>query len=187
MNLPESHPPDMDLQGRLLFATPTMQGGSFVRSVILLSEHSPKDGAFGLVLNQPTGQVVGDILKDPQFRPLRHISVHDGGPVARNNLFFAALWWEEPQSLRIIHQISAEDAIRHHQQPGTLVRAFVGYSGWSPGQLEEELERHTWIVSEPPVNFLGFSHDQTLWSNALRSLSPFHRMLADAPQNPFAN
>jgi putative transcriptional regulator len=187
MNLPPSDPEPLDLQGSLLFASPTMADGPFDHSVILLSNHSPKDGAFGLILNQPTGQVVGDVLKDPQFHPLRHISVHRGGPVAHNQLFFAALWWEPPQGLRIIHQISAEDAIKHHQQPGTLVRAFVGYSGWSPGQLEEELERHTWIVADPPEYLLGFSHDESLWSTTLRSLSPFHRLLADAPKNPFAN
>lgn len=187
MNLPESNPPSEPLQGRLLFASPTMQGGTFDHSVILLSEHSEKEGAFGLILNQPTGQVVGDVLKDPAFHPLRHISVHRGGPVAENNLFFAALWWESKQSLRIIHQISAEDAIKHHKQPGTLVRAFIGYSGWSPGQLEDELDRHTWIVTEPPTNLLSFSHDNSLWAATLRSLSPYHRLLADAPKNPFAN
>ena len=123
MNLPESEPESQELQGRLLFASPTLHGDIFDRSVILLSEHSPKDGAFGLILNRPTGQVVGDVLKDPLFHPLRNIGVHHGGPVGQNNLFFAALWWESSQHLRIKHQISAEDAIKHHQQPGTLVRA----------------------------------------------------------------
>lgn len=185
MNLPEPEP--QDLQGRLLFASPTLHGDIFDRSVILLSEHSPKDGAFGLILNRPTGQVVGDVLKDPLFHPLRHIGVHHGGPVGQNNLFFAALWWESSEHLRIKHQISAEDAIKHHQQPGTLVRAFIGYSGWKPGQLENELERHTWIVTDPPADFLGYSHDQSLWGSTLRNLSPYHRLLADAPKNPFAN
>lgn len=175
------------LQGQLLFATPTMQGGPFEHSVVLISEHSKKDGAFGLILNQPTGQVVGDVLIDKAFHSLRHVSVHHGGPVSQNQLFFAALWWDAAQDLRIIHQISAEDAIQHHKKPGTLVRAFVGYSGWSPGQLEEEIDRHTWIVTPPPPTFLGFSHDDSLWSTALRSLSPYHRLLADAPKNPFAN
>jgi putative transcriptional regulator len=176
-----------NLQGQLLFATPTMQGGPFEHSVILLSNHSEKDGAFGLILNQPTGQIVGDLLKEKAFHPLRHIGIHYGGPVSQNQLFFAALWWESSQGLRMIHQISAEDAIKHHQQPGTLVRAFVGYSGWSPGQLEEEIDRHTWIVTPSPSTLLGFSHDETLWSTALRSISPYHRLLADAPKNPFAN
>jgi putative transcriptional regulator len=187
MNLPESQQPAEILQGRLLFASPIMHGGIFDHSVILLSQHSEKDGAFGMILNHPTGQVVGDVLKEPMFHPLRHISIHRGGPVADNNLFFAALWWEAHQNLRIIHQISAEDAIKHHQQPGTLVRAFIGYSGWSPGQLEDELDRNSWIVTEPPMELLGYNHDDTLWATSLRNMSPYHRLLADAPKNPFAN
>lgn len=187
MNIPLPDPGHEPLQGNLLFATPTMQGGPFEHSVVLLSDHSAKDGAFGLILNQPTGQVVGDLLTAKQFHPLRHIGVHRGGPVSQNQLFFAALWWEPPQGLRIIHQMSAEDAIQHHQRPGTLVRAFIGYSGWSPGQLEEEIERSTWIVTPAPPSLLGFTHDDSLWATALRSLSPYHKLLADAPKNPFAN
>jgi putative transcriptional regulator len=187
MNLPEFTPSAPTLQGHLLFASPIMQGGIFDHSVILLSQHSATDGAFGMILNQPTGQVVGDVLRDPMFHPLRHISIHRGGPVAENNLFFAALWWEQQDTLRVIHQISADDAIQHHKQPGTLVRAFVGYSGWSPGQLEQELERASWITATPPRELLGYSHDQSLWSTTLRGMSPYHRMLADAPRNPFAN
>jgi putative transcriptional regulator len=187
MNLPGESHEHQDLAGQLLFACPTMQGGPFEHSVVLLSNHSASDGAFGVILNQPTGQTVGDVLSDQMFRPLRHISVHRGGPVSPSQLFFAAMWWEPPHGLRIIHQISAEDAIIHHQQPGALVRAFVGYSGWSPGQLEEEIERHTWIVSPAPETLLGYHHDESLWATTLRSLSPYHRILADAPKNPFAN
>lgn len=187
MNIPHPDSDHEKLQGHLLFATPIMQGGPFEHSVVLLSEHTAKDGAFGLILNQPTGQVVGDLLTEKEFHPLRHIGVYQGGPVSQNELFFAALWWEPPQGLRIKYQMSAEDAIQHHQHPGTLVRAFVGYSGWSPGQLEEEIERSTWIVTPSPSNLLSFSHDRSLWATALRSMSPYHRMLADAPKNPLAN
>jgi putative transcriptional regulator len=185
MNLPEPQPPE--LQGKLLLASPTLSGGTFDHSVILLSQHNAKDGAFGLILNQPTGQVVGDLLPAPEFHPLRHVSVHHGGPVSENNLIFAALWWDQQSGLSMIHQISAEDAIKHHKKPGTLVRAFVGYSGWSPGQLENELEQHTWIVAPAPTTFLSLAHDSSLWASTLRNLTPYHKLLADAPHNPFVN
>lgn len=187
MNHPDSASTPAVLEGRLLLAAPNIQGDTFEHSVIFISQHKPKEGAFGLILNQPTGKVVGDLLLDPLFHPLRHIAVHQGGPVAENNLFFAALWWEKSTGLQINNQISAEDAIAHHQKPGTLVRAFVGYSGWSPGQLENELEQNTWIVTPASPALLGQHHDRSLWASTLRSLSPFHKILADAPKNPRLN
>jgi putative transcriptional regulator len=176
------------LQGHLLLADPTLQDGYFDHSVVLLAEHKPKEGAFGLVLNQPTGHVVGDFLKDEIFAPLKKIAVHHGGPVSRDHLTFSAFWWNaEKKALRWAVRISAEDAISHSHRPGTLIRAFVGYSGWSPGQLETEIQRHSWIPIRPDNQLLGQNHDRELWAEILRHLSPFHRILAEAPHNPFLN
>lgn len=178
----------IDLHGQLLLADPTLREGLFCRSVVLLAEHSATDGAFGLVLNQPTGHVVGDLLKDEVFQPLRKIPVHQGGPVAQEQLTFSAFWWNhEKSSLRWSIRISAEDAIAHSQRPGTLVRAFIGYSGWSPGQLENELRSHSWITTKPDPSLLGKTHDKALWADVLRDLSPFHRILAEAPEDPLMN
>lgn len=175
------------LQGKMLLADPMLRDGVFERAVVLLSQHSVEDGAFGVILNHPINQVVGDFLKDKMFYPLRHVAVHQGGPVAMDQLFFATLQWNGEQGLRFVSQMTAEQAIRYHQQPGSLVRAFVGYSGWSPGQLEQELKRQTWIVCPPSPSLLGHEHDQSLWASTLRELSPYHRLLAEAPKNPFAN
>jgi putative transcriptional regulator len=187
MNLPEPTNDIPALEGSLLLADPSLHGGAFDHSVILISQHSPDQGAFGLVLNHPTGNVVGDLLKDDQFHHLRHIAVHQGGPVNPHNLFFSALWWEPKTGIRIVNQISAEEATKHTQKPGTLVRAFVGYSGWSPGQLENELKRNSWIVTQPSTKIMSLNHDRSLWADTLRGISPYHKLLAEAPKNPFNN
>jgi putative transcriptional regulator len=70
---------------------------------------------------------------------------------------------------------------------GTLVRAFIGYSGWASGQLENELRQNAWIATRPLPDLLGHDHDRTLWQDLLRPLSPFHRLLAEAPDDPFLN
>lgn len=176
------------LQGQLLLADPSLRDGLFHRSVVLMAEHSITDGAFGLILNHPTGHVVGDLLKDETFFPLKKIAVHQGGPVAQEQLTFSAFWWNrEKDALRWSIRISAEDAIAHSQRPGTLVRAFIGYSGWSPGQLENELRSNSWITTKPDPSLLGKTHDKALWADVLRDLSPFHRILAEAPEDPFMN
>jgi len=175
------------LQGYLLLADPSLRDGTFDHSVILLADHSPTDGAFGLILNHPTERVVGDFLTDADLGPLRRIPVHDGGPVAREQLTFSAFWWSKKNGLRWAIRISAEDAIKHSNRPGRIVRAFLGHSGWSPGQLEGELRRASWITTRPAPELLGADHDRSLWYTILRHLSPFHRVLAEAPAHPSLN
>lgn len=168
-------------------ADPSLRDGVFDHSVILVAEHSPTDGAFGLILNHPTGRVVGDYLTDKDLGPLSRIPVHEGGPVAREHLTFSAFWWNPKNGLRWAIRISAEDAIKHTHRSGTIVRAFIGHSGWSPGQVEGELKRNAWIPTQPPPSLLGSDHDRNLWQEILRNLSPLHRILAEAPANPLLN
>lgn len=168
-------------------ADPSLRDGTFDQSVILISEHSPEDGAFGLILNQPTGKQVSDYLTAPEFAPLSRIPVFTGGPVAREQLTFSAFWWSRKEGLRWAVRISLEDAIKHAGRSGTIVRAFVGHSGWSPGQLEGELRRHSWFTTRPDSGLLGAEHDRHLWRGILRGMSPLHRILAEAPANPTLN
>lgn len=185
-DLPSQETP-IRLQGQLLLADPSLREGTFHHSVILIADHSPAEGAYGLILNQPSGHQVGDFLNDERFSALARIAVHVGGPVARQHLTFAAFWWTPEKGLRFASRLSADDAVRHAKNSGTLVRAFVGYSGWAEGQLESELRRRSWITTKPSAQFLALSHDEDLWSETLRALSPFHRILADAPDHPETN
>ncbi len=175
------------LQGYLLLADPSLRDGIFDHSVILLADHSPTQGAFGLILNHPTGRMVGDFVTDKDLGQLRRIPVHEGGPVGREHLTFSAFWWNKKSGLRWAIRISAEDAVKHAHRPGRIVRAFVGHSGWSPGQLEGELRRSSWITTRPAPELLGADHDRSLWYGILRHLSPFHRILAEAPPKPLLN
>jgi putative transcriptional regulator len=177
----------VDLGGSLLLANPNLRDGIFDRSVILLADHSATDGAIGLILNQPTGREVGQFLRADEFEPLARIPVHVGGPVSPDQLTFSAFWWNPQDGLHWQLRLPAHDALVRSRQPGVLVRAFVGYSGWSGGQLEKELEDHAWITAKPNRDLLGLPHDPDLWSTILRSISPFHRLLAMAPAEPGLN
>jgi len=175
----------IQLDGTLLLADPSLRDGIFDRSVILLADHSAEDGAIGLILNHPSGHDVGHFLKDEAFEPLAGIPVHLGGPVSREQLSFSALWWEK--GLRFELRIPAEDAIERHKQPGTIVRAFVGYSGWSAGQLENELRRQSWFTMRPDASLLQHQHDSGLWRALLRGVSPYHHIISEAPPHPENN
>lgn len=186
MSDPDAQAP-IDLQGKLLLADPSLHDGVFDRSVILLADHSPKEGAFGLILNSPTGHSVGDFLKEEMFEPIKNIAVHMGGPVASEQLTFSAFWWTKQNNLKWHVRIPVEQAIKRSRQPGTLVKAFVGYTGWSAGQLEGEIQRNSWITAQPNSEILGLPHDKDLWAEILRSISPYHSLLADAPEDPGSN
>lgn len=175
------------LHGQLLLADPSLRDGTFNRSVIFLAEHHSGQGSYGLILNHPTGKTVGDFLTGQDFAPLRLVPVHTGGPVAQDQLTFSSFWWSKKQVLRWAIRISAEEAVDHAHRPGHIVRAFVGHSGWSAGQLEDELRRNAWIPAHPQPDLLGHSQDLTLWTQLMRHLSPLHRILAEAPENPSLN
>jgi len=175
-----------DLQGKLLLADPSLRDSNFYRSVILLAEHSSENGAFGLVLNHPTGKKVGEILTDPEFSALANIRVFAGGPVGRDHLTFAALW-AEGDYFGYSTRMSAEQAIQFTKKPGAVVHAFIGYSGWAKDQLEDELECESWHPVKVPMSILHSTHDQTLWTQSLRNISAYHHILTLAPDNLLAN
>ncbi len=155
--------------------------------MILLAEHGADSGAYGLVLNRPTGKIVGDFLQDKSFSPLSQLTVHEGGPVAMDQLTFTSFWWSKKLGLRWASRLSVEVAVEHAHKPGRIVRAFIGHSGWSPGQLENELQHQSWIPIRAKPNFLGLAHDTQLWAQLMHDLSPLHRILAEAPAHPELN
>lgn len=183
-SIPDSQ---IQLQGKLLLADPSLRDGIFNKSVILLAEHRSDQGAFGLILNHPTGKTVGDLVDNDMVAPLRQLAVHEGGPVERDQLTFSSFWWSRKLGLRWKMRISAEDAVAQSHRPGRIVRAFIGYSGWTAGQLESELRRNSWIPTRPPEDLLGRPHDWDLWTGLLRQMSPLHRILAEAPDDPSLN
>jgi len=177
----------ISLQGQLLLADPSMRDGIFHRSVVYLSEHDDDNGAFGVILNKPSEHKVRDLLNSDEFSTLKNLRVFIGGPVAQEHMTFAALRWSTKRGLCIETRISAQEASQRASTPGTLVRAFVGYSGWTAGQLEGELRQNTWITKKPSERILQRGHEDTLWAETLREISPFHELLAEAPIDPFLN
>ncbi len=178
--------PPKDLEGKILLASPALRDGNFYKSVILLAEYSKQEGAFGLILNHPTGKKVGDFLTQEEFSDLAKISVFEGGPVGRDHLTFAAIWREGDQ-LEFNTRMSAETAIQFSKKKNTIVHAFVGYTGWTKNQLEEELETESWYPVSASVTLLKKTHDLDLWSDSLRSISAYHHILSLTPQNLLAN
>lgn len=179
--------PPPHLTGSLLVAHPGMLDPNFRRTVLFISAHDPAEGALGLVLNRPLSKQVGDLVDEHAPDTLASIPVFSGGPVARDQLMFASFQWHGKESLTLNHSLDAEEADKLvSQSPGSL-RAFVGYSGWSAGQLEAEMKQKAWIVRPARRELLELDRLPKLWFDIMRELGPWYQMLAAAPDDPSLN
>lgn len=185
-------PEKKSLKGSLILADPGLREPTFFQSVLLVTEHSSEAGAFGYILNRPLGQSLGEILsgnvlpKDQRDR-LADVPVFMGGPVSTEHLTFSALGWsEDDERLQFSTHLSAAEAVMYEME-GFQIRAFVGYSGWSEGQLEGELEQRAWIPRLPGKVIIEVSNVDHLWKTLLRDLSPWHKLLADEPDDLWLN
>lgn len=178
------------LRGQLLIATPTLVDPNFWRTVVLVAEHS-EEGAMGLVLNRPL-----DVLVQDAVEPLAPLvgteeSVYQGGPVEPQAVLALAEFADPADAASLafgqIGFVSAEPDVDSLQASVNRARVFAGYAGWSPGQLEEELEEEAWIV-EPALCTDVFSDDaEALWASVLRRRGTVGAMLAMMPPDPSLN
>ncbi len=175
------------LAGSLLLAHPSLRDPNFRRSVVLLSAHD-EDGAMGVVINRPIGKTLaelGDLFTDG---PLAKVPVYAGGPVQAEQVILCG--WRFTgldNTFRLHFGLMPEKAEALLAEEGTHLRAFLGYSGWSGGQLENELRQDTWVVSAIPANFMSFSQDDGLWRGLLGGLNHQWKLLADEPDDPSVN
>lgn len=175
------------LAGSLLLAHPALRDPNFRRAVILLSAHD-EDGAMGVVLNRPLGRSLGEL--SPLFAegPLARVPLYAGGPVQSKQVVICGWRFHGlDNAFRLHFGLPPERAAELQAEDGLHLRAFLGYSGWSGGQLETELRRDTWVVSPIPANLMTFTQDDGLWRGILRELNHEWKVLADEPDDPSAN
>jgi len=171
------------IAGSLLLASPVMDDPNFSRTVIFMAAHNVKDGAFGYILNRPLEQKVGDLLPDQDLGSLGDVPVFVGGPVATDKLAFASLQWNKrKRTLRCQTHLSVPDAIKALKL-GHDVRGFVGYSGWTGGQLENELRRRSWITTKARSLVLTVDQPTELWESILHDMGPVFGLMAGMPEN----
>jgi putative transcriptional regulator len=161
---------------------------NFRRSVIFLSAHSAEEGAFGLVLNRPAGRTVGDLLPEQEMGTLSKIPVFIGGPVSADQLTFASFVWKsEANTLECHHHIGLEEAQALLSNDNATIRAFVGYAGWSKGQLEGEIAQKAWMLKKPEEDTLDLERTPNLWREITRTFGPWFKLVAEAPEDPSIN
>ncbi len=180
-------------KGSLLLAEPFMLDSNFERSVILLCEHDPHSGSMGLVLNQKSNLILTDIIDviDNDIFPL-----YVGGPVDMENLFFIHRAPDKIDgSFHLVEDIyfgGDFEKVVFLVNDGLIlpkdIKFFIGYAGWSPNQLEEEIRQNSWAVHNHfPPDILLLSDGEDLWKQALISLGPKYAHVANFPKSPDLN
>jgi len=178
------------LQGQLLIAMPTLGDPNFAGTVVLITEHSD-EGAMGLVLNRPLGVTVASAVPILSEFVAENASVHSGGPVQPEAVMALGDFVDGERSAAIAFgsvgflPADADETL----DPTTLVRArvFAGYSGWSAGQLEDELEDEAWVLVEAEIDDCFTEDPETLWRNVLRRHGGAIAVFALQPNDPSLN
>jgi putative transcriptional regulator len=175
------------LAGQLLLAHPALKDANFARTVVLLSAHDA-DGALGVVLNRPLGRRLGALGGDFALGPLAQVPLYTGGPVEPEKLLLAGWRWRAKTHEFELH-FGLDPARAEELLAGgdVAVRGFLGYAGWSGGQLENELKQQTWFVAGPADYNLAAEDGPALWRLVLGSLDPQLKLLADEPEDPTRN
>ena len=188
----------ISLKGRLLLDGGRLAGSCFHRSVVLVCEHN-KDGAFGLILTNPLDSRVEDVLEGELGPVIGGQMLYAGGPVQPAALSFLRRLDPGAQpvppsqaavlaDLAVGHQLEdLVDLSRASPLPGT-VRVFAGYAGWSPGQLESEMKRGSWLVEPVQLDWIFSAPPEGLWRQVLKTRKSWQeRLLADSPEDPACN
>lgn len=172
--------------GQLLVAEPFMLDPYFKRAVILLCDHRP-DGTLGFMLNKTLDMHINELISDfPEFKS----EVFYGGPVQTDTIHFlhnlgdlledsvkvaeGVYWGGDFEKLKFL--ISSQLI-----QPEN-VRFFVGYSGWSDGQLNEELESGSWVVADSDANYIFNLQPEILWKTILENKGDIFTVIAQMPE-----
>lgn len=178
----------------LLIAEPFMQDPNFTRSVVLVCEHN-EAGTLGLILNQSSNLFLKDVM-DMEGIDSTSFPLYIGGPVGTDSLQFIHKCFDRLHSgLDLgegIYWGGNFEALKLLIEKGDIkndeIKFFLGYSGWSQKQLQDELKENAWIISNGFNPEIVFDHaEENLWKEVIINLGPKYAHIAQFPVNPSWN
>ena len=175
------------LKGTFILDHGKLHGSFFHRTVILICQHD-EEGAFGLVLNRATGVTVGEALTANLSASLKELPLFHGGPVDQQSLSFlhSDLFMPDANVMGNLSLSRSMDTLIELGESFSMtkkLKVFAGYSGWSAGQLEDEMRRDTWMTHPASVELAFHPEPQNLWPMILKEKGGFYRFLADGPED----
>lgn len=186
--LPEDKIPE---KGKILISEPFLSDTFFNRSIVYLTDHTP-EGSVGFILNKNLEIKVCDAISGFEGWD-EYLSM--GGPVAPDTLHYLHNLGDKiPKSVLVDGNIfwggdidTIRELIRKGSINHTQIRFFLGYSGWSKGQLERELKENSWVIANVKHEIIMNNKVDDTWKRVLRNFKNKYRMWADFPESPDMN
>ncbi|MFT6815182.1 MAG: putative transcriptional regulator [Sphingobacteriales bacterium] len=177
--------------GKLLISEPFLVDPNFKRTVIYLTEHD-EHGSVGFIMNKPLKTSLGSIIEE-----LGSLDTHVylGGPVQLDTLHFIhkieaikegsvelspGIYWGGDLEL-------LKEYIKQNKVEKEDIRFFIGYSGWTEGQLTSEVKDNSWIVTKFQDNYLFNVASEKLWNKVLSDMGNDFKIISNFPEDPTLN
>lgn len=174
--------------GVLLVAEPFMWDPNFRRSVILVCAHNEEEGTFGFIINRPLKLKINDLVPDfPKFnatvffggpvdKELKLNYLHNLGELIEDSLpVMPGIWWGgNYEKLKFLVD---KDLVKPEN-----IRFVLGYAGWDPGQVAEEMAESTWIVAEADPNYLFGKPKGDMWEHVLQNKGDSFSIISELPE-----
>ena len=176
------------LKGKLLLDGGELHGSFFHHTVVLICEHNA-EGAFGLMLNRVASGRVGDVIVANLPGALKEAPLFLGGPVQPTALSFLHSDNFIPNAsvlpnLNLGHSLDDLVEIGESFSTGKKVKMFAGYAGWSPGQLEMEMKRKSWLTFPASLELVFDTPPEQLWQKIVKSKGGWHnKLLSQMPED----
>jgi putative transcriptional regulator len=179
-------------QGKVLISNPFLSDFFFRRSVVLLVDHG-EEGSFGVIINKPLDFKINEVTTN--FSSFKS-HVYLGGPVKTDSVFYLHRLGDLiPGSVGIFNDLYwGGDSVKLEELLGDpsfhghdLVRFYLGYAGWTGGQLDEEIVGKSWLISDvSPEEVIG-SKSEELWSNKVMARGKEYEPWLHFPADPSFN
>jgi putative transcriptional regulator len=178
-------------KGTCLISEPFSADSYFGRSVVLLTEHDQENGSVGYIMNKPVDIQIQDLFPEfPEFAARCYV----GGPVSPDTIHYLH---SRPDVLPASNHVFGNiywggdfDRLQEQVEQGNIlsrdIKFFLGYSGWAPEQLKQEMDEKFWILAKiSDRKLMGKSKD--IWKNTLSNMGESYKLWAEAPMNPALN
>jgi len=180
------------LPGNLLVSSPELlMDHVFNQSVVLMVEHN-KNGSMGFIINKALPLRINDIFEDIPS----NIQIWNGGPVETANLFYLhntphlipdSILFDTSKDWYIGGNFERiKTLLKEKQIDDRHIKFFLGYAGWSPGQLEQEFEEKAWYVAPGNLDLFDLN-PKNLWKEKIVEIDPKNIIWKNAPLNPHLN
>ena len=163
-------------KGMFLVAHPSLMDPNFQQTVVLICEYG-EEGTLGLIINRPTELLLSDVL--PAIPVLKGTSyvLYAGGPVQPEGVVMLFRVVEAAEHLKkVMERVylglnrDALERVITRPQPTETFRAYAGYAGWAPGQLEFEMGMGSWAVVPADPASIFDKAPEALWSELVEAL-----------------